>query len=108
MTRLAPARFSLSVGVLRFGPADDEEIRPHDPRAQHRVDIFRVRPDGRNQSARPLDPDPLQHILAAGVGFDAERAFGDRQLHPFRAVLDDHVRNLLPPEWRATMLPMRP
>src|SRR6185503_8987247 len=54
--------------------------------------------DGGNQPARPLDADALEHVLAAGVGLDAERAFLDRHLHAIGAALDDHVRDPLPPE----------
>ncbi len=43
-------------------------------------------------------PTRLQHLLAAGVRFDAERAVVDRRLHAFRAALDDDERHVLPPE----------
>ena len=84
MTRLAPARFSLMRRVLGLGAADDEQIRPQHARAQHRVDVLGVGADRGDQPARPVDADALQHVLAAGVRLDAERAVLDRRLHALR------------------------
>src|SRR6185503_12617605 len=78
--------------------ADDEEIRPHHPRAEHRIDVLGVGADGGDQPARAIDADALQHFLAAGVRLDAERALFERRVQPFGAALDDDIGDALAAE----------
>ncbi len=71
------------------------EIRPQHARAQHRIHVLGVGADGRDQPARALDADALQHLFAARVRFDGERAIVHRRLDPHRIALDDDVRHVL-------------
>src|SRR5204863_8127466 len=47
------------------------------------------------ESARAVEPDPLQHILAAGVCLDRQRAVIDRLLQASGIALDDDERHAL-------------
>ena len=84
--------------ILGFGAADDEQIGPQHARAQHGVDVLGVGADGRDQPARALDADALQHVLAAGVGLHAERAVLDRRLHALGSRSMTTYGIALPPE----------
>ena len=68
----------LRLGVLGLGAADDEEIRPQQARGEDGVDVLGVGADRRDQAARALDADALQHLFAARVGLDGEVAELDR------------------------------
>ena len=95
-TRLAPARFNFTAGVLGRGAADDEQIRPQHTRAQHGVDVLRIRADRGDQPSRPRDAGPCQDALRRS---HPPPVSARRRLSPDRCArvpVDDDERHRLP------------
>ena len=85
ITRSAPARRSFVLRVVGLDAGDDEEIRPHHPRGQHRVDVLGVGADRGDQAAGAMNAHALEHLVAAGVGGHREPASLQHRLHALGA-----------------------